>query len=88
MLNIEVDFCNESLPLQIVLNVGSDKALREASCDANKKLSAFQVQMSMKKDVFDNVCFFEKTFGLGNLSSEKQRYVQKTIVDGKRNGKG
>jgi hypothetical protein len=41
----------------------------------------------MKKDVFDNVCYFEKKFGLQGLSSEKKRYVTKTIVDGKRNGK-
>lgn len=43
--------------------------------------------MSMKKEIFDNICFFMEHFGVNDLSAEKKRYIEKFIVDGKRNGK-
>ena len=86
MLNIDVEFTNASLPVILPSYVAVDKSLRDASVNADKKLSAFGVEMSMKKDVFDNVCFFKDKFGLDSLTPELKRYVEKTIQDGKRNG--
>jgi len=36
--------------------------------------------------VFDNVCSFKDKFGLDGLTSEEKRFVEKTIIAGRRNG--
>ena len=41
--------------------VATDKALRDASSDAEKMLEEFEVEMSMRKDVFDNILAFSKS---------------------------
>ena len=86
LLNIDVEYTNAFLPIYLPAHVAVDKTLRDASVTADKKLSAFTVEMSMKKDVFDNVCLFRDKFGLDGLTPELRRYVEKTIRDGKRNG--
>ena len=87
LLDVDVEYANASYPITLPFYVATEKSLREASVEADKKLSAFSVEMSMKKDVFDNICFFKETFGLENLSPEWKRFVEKKIVDGKRDGK-
>ena len=41
--------------------VATDKALRDSSRDAEKMLEEFEVKMSMRKDVFDNILAFSKS---------------------------
>ena len=43
--------------------VATDKALRDSSSDAQKMLEEFKVEMSMRKDVFDNILVFSKSVG-------------------------
>ena len=62
------------------------KAIRDASVEAEKKLSTFEVDLSMKKEIFDNVCTFQEKIGLEGLTVEEKRFVEKTIIAGKRNG--
>lgn len=64
-----------------------DKALRDASVEASKKLHQLSVEMSMRKDVFANICLFKEKVGLEGLTHEQKRFVEKEIIDGKRNGK-
>jgi hypothetical protein len=64
----------------------SDRSVRGASVMASKALDSFSVEMSMRKDVFDNVVRFTEKFGLEDLSAEVRRYVEKRVRDGKRNG--
>ena len=40
----------------------------------------------MRKDVFDNVCTFKEKTGSDNLTHEEARFVEKTIIQGRRNG--
>jgi len=40
----------------------------------------------MKKEIFDNVCFYMEKFDVDDLSQEKKRYIEKFLIDGKRNG--
>jgi thimet oligopeptidase len=87
LLDVDVEYANASYPITLPFYVATDKSLREASVEADKKLSAFSVEMSMKKDVFENVVFFKEKFGLENLTPELRRYVEKKIIDGKRDGK-
>lgn len=66
-------------------HVSSDKELRDASNAADKKLSDFDVEMSMRQDVFDNLVVAQKKFG-DTLKPEGQRYLERLIKLGKRNG--
>ena len=63
-----------------------NKALREASVASSKKLNAYYVEMAMRKDTFDRVCAFKELPAYQDLSAEMKRMVEKTIVEGKRNG--
>jgi hypothetical protein len=67
LLNIDVNYTNDVYPITLPMDVAVEKSLREASVNADKKLSAFSVEMSMKKDVFDNLCLFKQKFGLGRI---------------------
>lgn len=65
-------------------HVSPDKEVRAASTEADKKLSAFEVEMSMRKDVFDNlVACMEKG---GSMPAEGKRFLERLIKYGKRNG--
>merc|ERR1719494_1389720 len=65
-------------------HVSQSKELRAASTEADKKLSEFDVEMSMRQDVFDNInAYKEKN---EDLSAEGKRYLEKLIKLGKRNG--
>ena len=41
--------------------VATEKAFRDASSDAEKMLEEFEVKMSMRKDMFDNILAFSKS---------------------------
>ncbi|XP_064605583.1 thimet oligopeptidase-like [Liolophura sinensis] len=71
--------------LDFVQHVFSDKAMRDASVEADKKLSEFDVEMSMRQDVFDTLVTFQKKQGDG-LKPEASRYLERLIKLGKRNG--
>jgi len=86
LIDLEREMGTEEGPLYFPQHVAEDKALRDASVAADKKLSVFEVDLSMKKEVFDNVCAFKDRIGLDNLSTEEKRFVEKAIITGKRNG--
>lgn len=52
-------------------------------------MEAFDVEMSMRRDVYDKIVAFKINSGteFENLSAEVKRFVEKAIFDGKRNGK-
>jgi Zn-dependent oligopeptidase len=66
--------------------VALDKGVRDASSDSEKELDEFSVEMSMRKDVFDNIVAFSETEEAKSLEGEYKRFVEKSIVNGKRNG--
>lgn len=73
--------------LDFLQHVSSDKELREASTEADRKLSAFDVEMAMRADVFNVLKAFDaKTEEKNSLSDEGRRYVERQILLGKRNG--
>ncbi|KAK3580969.1 hypothetical protein CHS0354_006996 [Potamilus streckersoni] len=71
--------------LDFVQHVYTDKALRDASVVADKKLSEFDVEMSMRQDVFDAIKAFQKQDGL-DLKQEVKRYIERLVKLGERNG--
>ncbi|XP_060070329.1 thimet oligopeptidase-like [Ylistrum balloti] len=71
--------------LDFMQQVSSNKELRDASVAADKKLSDFDIEMSMRKDVFDSVVDFQEKHSDG-LKPEAARFVERMIKYGKRNG--
>ncbi|XP_071117688.1 thimet oligopeptidase-like [Haliotis cracherodii] len=71
--------------LDFVQHVYADKSLRDVSVEADKKLSEFEVEMSMRQDVFDAIVAFQKN-NKADISPEAKRYVERLIKLGKRNG--
>ena len=63
-----------------------EKALRDASSEANKKITEVQIDLSLRKDVFLNIKQFSQTEEAKNLNYEQKRYVEETVRAGKRNG--
>ncbi|KAK8402429.1 hypothetical protein O3P69_000679 [Scylla paramamosain] len=73
-------------PLDFPQHAAVDKAVREASSKAEQKLEEFDVEMSMRKDIFDRVVGFKDSVGIDGLTTEQKRLVEKLILHGKRNG--
>nr|XP_045605809.1 thimet oligopeptidase-like [Procambarus clarkii] len=73
-------------PLDFPQHAATDKAVREASSTAEQKLEEFDVEMSMRKDIFDRVVAFRDNNGLEGFSDEQKRLVAKLILHGRRNG--
>ena len=86
LIDLEREMITYEGPLSLPQHVVTDKAIRDASVAADKKLSVFGVDLRMKKEVFDNVCTFKERFSLDHLTSEEKRFVEKTIIAGRRNG--
>lgn len=66
-------------------HVSTDKDIRSASTEADRKLSEFEVEVSMRKDVFDNLVAFQKN-NKTPLTSEASRVLDRLIKLGQRNG--
>ncbi|KAJ3135204.1 hypothetical protein HK100_002975 [Physocladia obscura] len=65
-------------------HVSADKAVRDASSAAETKYSAYNVETSMRKDVFESVKKYASK--KEKLSPEDQRLVDRIIRDFSRNG--
>ena len=86
LLEVDRDSYGRGIALQLPAMVALDKDLRDASSEAEKLLDEFSVEMAMRKDVFDSILAFSKTDEAMSLSPEHQRYLEKAVTDGKRNG--
>jgi len=86
LLDVERDSATRGVALQLPAMVATDKNIRDASNESEKQLDEFSVEMSMRKDVFDNIVAFSETAEASGLSSEMRRYLDKSIVSGRRNG--
>ncbi|KAL0965366.1 hypothetical protein UPYG_G00280330 [Umbra pygmaea] len=65
--------------------VSPSKVIRMASTEAEKKLSDFDVEMSMREDVFQRMIALQEK-QLDNLTLEAKRFLDRFITLGKRNG--
>ena len=58
LLDVERDSSTRGVALQLPAMVATDKNIRDASNESEKQLDEFSVEMSMRKDVFDNIVAF------------------------------
>ncbi|XP_031561619.1 thimet oligopeptidase-like [Actinia tenebrosa] len=85
LANNEREYSNSKAELEFLQHVSTDKEVRKASTEADRKISEFDVEMSMRKDIFDNLVALQEK-NQAPMSSETKRLLERLIKLGKRNG--
>uniref|UniRef100_A0A671QTZ4 Thimet oligopeptidase n=1 Tax=Sinocyclocheilus anshuiensis TaxID=1608454 RepID=A0A671QTZ4_9TELE len=85
LADVEVEYTVQRNMLDFPQHVSLCKDVRTASTEADKKLSEFDVEMSMREDSHISVLFHQRLHNFF-LTAEAKRYMERLIKLGKRNG--